>query len=199
MIIADVVQGTTEWQAARCGIPTASNFGMIITCAGLPSKQATKYMHRLAGERVAGKAEESYQSASMLRGIEMEAEAAEWYELSNDCEAQKAGLCYRDESKLYACSPDRLIGEDGLLEIKCPEIHTHVGYLLDNELPMDYFQQIQGQLFVTGRKWADFMSYYPGIKPLIVRAYRDEKFLKALHIELEKFCIELENITRRIQ
>lgn len=199
MIVLDVEQGTQEWLAARCGIPTASNFDCILTAKGEPSKQAQKYLYKLAGERVSGKPEDTYQNAAMTRGIEMEAEAADLYEIMFDVKAEQVGICYADERKLYACSPDRLIGADGGLEIKCPQIHTHVGYLIDGVLPTEYFQQVQGELHVTGREWFDFMSYYPGLKPLIVRVHRDEPFLKRLGPALNGFCEALDEIAERIR
>lgn len=199
MIVLDVEQGTQEWLAARCGIPTASNFDCIVTTKGEPSKQAQKYLYKLAGERVSGKPEESYQNGAMLRGIEMEAEAAALYEIMFDVKAEPVGICYADSQRLYACSPDRLVGPDGGLEIKCPQIHTHVGYLIDAVLPQEYFQQVQGQLYVTGRQWFDFMSYYPGLKPFIIRVYRDEPFIKRLAPALDGFCKALDEIVEMIR
>lgn len=198
MISHDAPQGTPEWMAARCGIPSASRFDMIVTTKGEPSKQAQKYLYQLAGERVSGKTEETYQNAAMQRGIEMEAEAVALYEMLR-FKTTEVGVCYPDEKKLVAASPDRLVGNDGLLEVKNPLIYTHVGYLLEGTLPMDYFQQVQGQLYVTGRKWCDFMSNYGGLPPLIIRVERDEKFITALDSELKKFCAELAIVTEKIR
>ena len=166
---------------------------------GAPSKQKKKYLYQLAGETVAGKSEETYQNAAMQRGIELENEARSLYELVSGESVVQVGLCVSDGKAGYAASPDGFVGEDGLLEIKCPLISTHVGYLLANETPNDYFQQMQGQLLVTGRKWLDFMSYYPGLKPLILRVEPDKKFQKALAVELEVFCSELDDIVAKIK
>ena len=199
MITLDLIQGQPEWFAAKCGIPSASNFDKIVTSTGTPSKQREKYLWQLAGERVSGKVAETYNNAIMEKGIEMEAEARNLYEMLKDVKIEQVGICYPDEKKLCAASPDGLVGKDGLLEIKCPLIYTHVGYLLKNELPMAYFEQTQGQLYVTGRKYVDFLSYYPGIKPLIIRCVRDEKFIKALAVEIEVFCKSLDEITNKIK
>ena len=199
MITADCVQGTPEWFAARCGIPSASNFDKIITTTGTPSKQAQKYMYQLAAERVTGRTEESYTNATMERGKETEAEARNFYEMLYDVKIEQVGVCYPDAKKLCAASPDGLIGKDGLIEIKCPLAYAAVTYLLEDGLPTDYFQQVQGQLYVTGRKWVDFLSYYPGIKPMIYRVTRDEKFLKALSVELEVFCSRLDEVVKKIK
>ena len=196
MKVIDCLQYSPEWYAARCGIPTASSFDMILCADGKVSKQRTKYLYRLAGESITGIAEETYQNATMQRGKEMEAEARQLYSLITGEEVQQVGFCLADG---YGASPDGLVGEKGLLEIKCPNIATHVGYLLENVLPTDYFQQTQGQLLVTGREWCDFLSYYPGLRPLIIRVTRDEIFIKALKAELKKFCAELAEVRERIK
>mgnify|MGYP001570914390 FL=1 len=198
-MIIDCIQGTPAWFAARCGVPSASNFDMIITTTGERSKQREKYLYRLAGEKVAGKQEETYQNAAMLRGIEMEVEARKLYEIISGETVTETGFWRTEGRAIYGASPDGVVGKDGLLEIKCPLISTQVSYLLKGGLPSDYFQQTQGQLLVTGRKWVDFMSFYPGLKPLIVRVGRDKKFLEALSIELEIFCSELEDIINKIK
>lgn len=197
MTILECQQGTPEWLAARCGKPTASCFDKIVTTKGASSTQRTKYMYQLAGERIAGKPEESYQSAAMQRGTEMEEEARRYYEFTKQCDVTQVGFCV-SECKRYGASPDGLVGDEGLLEIKCPSLAVHVGYLLEGKLPTEYFQQTQGQLFVTGRLWSDFISYYPGIKPLIIRVTPDVVFHKSLEAELNSFCGELDQIIKRI-
>lgn len=196
MKIINCEQGSLEWFEARLCIPSSSNFDKIITTAGKPSKQREKYMYRLAGEAVSGVLEESYQNAAMLRGIEMEDEAKQLYTLITGNEVTEVGFCVEEG---YGASPDGLIAEKGCLELKCPLVATHVGYLLANKLPTDYFQQVQGQLLVTGREWADFMSYSPGLKPMIVRVNRDETFINALKIELAVFCEELRVVIGKIK
>lgn len=199
MLVLDVEQQSPEWFAARCGIPTASNFDKIVTTKGESSKQYKKYLYQLAGELVAGSREETYQNAAMTRGIELEAEARELYELVTDNSVDTVGICYANEDKKYSCSPDGLIGEDGVLEIKCPLMATHVEYLLKGKLPTTYFQQVQGQLFVTNKKWCDFVSYYPALKPLIVRVERDEEFISKLEVALTNFCNELQEVIKKIK
>jgi len=195
----NIIQGTDEWKKCRLGIPTSSNFDKIVTLKGEPSKQREKYMYRLVAERITGTAEETYQSIHMQRGTELEPEARAFYEFTTGNDVQEVGICYKDDRKLFACSPDGLVGKGGLIEIKCPSSAVHIGYLLNNELPKEYFQQIQGQLLVTGRKWVDFFSFYPGLRPLLIRIKPDKKFLKALEKELEEFCAELDSITERVR
>lgn len=196
MRIDESPQGTPGWITARCGVPSASNFDMIITSKGESSKQREKYLFRLAGETVSGIPEETYKNSIMERGILMEEEARQLYQIVTGKEVKQVGFCIAEG---YGASPDGMIDDNGCLEIKCPTMAVHVGYLLDNVLPTEYFQQTQGQLLATGREWVDFFSYYPGLRPLLIRVNRDEKFLKLLRIELEIFCKELKEIVQKIR
>lgn len=193
MQIINCQQNSPEWYKLRLGIPTASNFDKIVTSTGEPSKQRTKYLWQLAGERVSGVIEESYQNANMQRGTMMQEEAKKFYEIVNGVIVNEVGFCTEDGLK-YGCSPDGLIDNDGGLEIKCPTIAVHVGYLINKVVPTEYIQQIQGNLFVTGREWWDFLSYYPGLKPLLIRVTPDEKFFKAFEKEINIFNAELDSI-----
>ena len=202
MIIADVIQGSPEWLALKAGVPSASNFDKIVTTKGVRSKSAENYLYQLAGERITGIREEGFQSQAMVKGIETEEEAVKLYELIRDIETEKVGVCYPNEEKSCLASPDRLIKgkSEGLLELKCPLIHTHVKYLLDNDkMKTEYWQQVQGQMYVTGLPWCDLMSYFPGLKPLVLRVDRDEAFIKALEFELNLFVKELEIVVSKIK
>lgn len=199
MITIDCEQGSESWMALRAGVPSASNGDKIITSKGEPSKQARKYMFGLAVETITGKKEETYSSKAMERGIEMESEARQLYEMMNDVDVEEVGFCFMDEDKLFGCSPDGLVGEFGILEIKCPSGPVHIEYLLKGQLPSAYYQQVMLQLLVTGRRWCDFMSYYPGVKPLIVRVTPDHDFLLKMHDELISFCDELQNVVKQIK
>ena len=199
MKIIECAQYSPEWWQARIGVPTASSFDKIVDSTGKPSKSRKNYLYQLAGELVAGKAEETYQNAAMLRGKELEAEARSFYELTNNVTVEQVGFCVTEGKTVYGCSPDSLVGEDGGLEIKCPLVHTHVGYLLDGSFPSAYFQQVQGNLLVTGRKWWDFISYYAALKPLVIRVLPDRKFQEILKAELENFCDELAEVVDKIK
>ncbi len=192
-------QRSPEWYQIKCGVPGSSSFDKIVTTKGEPSKSRTKYMYQLAGERIIGHSEETYQSLAMQRGIEMEAEARKFYEMVTDSEVQEVGFCFADSKYKYGASPDGLVGDKGVLEIKCPILSTHVEYLLQNKFPMTYWQQVQGQLMATKREWVDFVSYYPGIRPLIVRVARGADFIMKLKIELELFCEQLEELTIKLK
>jgi len=133
----------------------------------------------------------------MLRGKELEAEACQLYKLIKGGDVQEVGLCVDNGC---GSSPDRLVDTKGLLEVKCPILATHVGYAINNKsLVSKYFQQIQGQLAITGREWVDLFSYYPGMKTIIIRVERDEAFIEALQSALKEFCVDLDRIVKEIQ
>lgn len=180
MIIHDLEQGSPEWFAVRLGIPTASYFDKLITPTGKESTQAETYENKLVAELLTGKPVDDFEGNEYTRqGNEREPDAAAFYALQRDIDPIKVGFV-TDDNRTYGCSPDRLIGDDGLLEIKCPAAHTHVKYMLDRNIDRKYYPQIQGQLLVTGRKWVDIISYHPEMQPVIIRVERDEIFLKDL-------------------
>lgn len=178
-IFSDIEQGTAEWHAIRAGVPTASNFGKIVKANGSKSDQAKTYIHQLVGERLLGRTEEGFKSEWMERGNEVEGEARALYEFISGNDVDQVGFIKMD-NPLCGCSPDGLIGADGGLEIKCPKLSTHINYALGGKLPSDYHRQVMGSLFVSGRKWWDFMSYYPGLDPFVIRVYPDQAFFGML-------------------
>lgn len=190
IIIDDIDQLSDQWFKMKAGIPGASSFDKIVTSRGDSSKQSQKYLYQLAGESIVGDKMETYTNATMQRGIELEGEARNLFELINNVGVKQAGMCFADEQRKYLCSPDGLLPNSGL-EIKCPLIHTHVEYLLKGKLPTEYIQQVQGSMLVTGFSSWWFVSYYPGLEPLIIKVERDEKFIEKLKAALDSFCLEL--------
>ena len=197
MIVIDVEQGTPEWLRARMGIPTASKFSSIMTPKTRKmSASGNKYMFAVIAERVFGCPVEDATTEFMARGTLLEQAAVTSYELENDVETVKVGFVLED-GRRYGCSPDRFVGEDGLLETKCPAAATHIGALLgyaDDE----YFSQCQGQLLVTGRKWVDLMYYNPALPRRVVRIVRDEEYLSDLASALDLFCANLDDHHARL-
>lgn len=193
MITLDAEQGSDEWLTARAGLVTASKFADIVTSKGKPTTGAkrTVYMNTLLSESMTGEKTVSFQSDWMTRGIELEPDARNLYGFLQTVDTEQVGLVYLNESKRVACSPDALVGQVGLWENKSPAPHTHVGYLLKNEVPTQYIPQIQGQIWVCDREWCDFMSYCPGLPPLIIRVNRDTRFIKLLSDEVECFVDEM--------
>lgn len=188
MIVHDVIQGSQAWLNLRAGIPTASQFDRVITAKkGDRSSQMDAYANALVAERMMGRPLATPEMPWMKEGIDREPEAARFYAFSRDVELQTVGLCTTDDGKIGA-SPDRLVaGTNGLVEIKCPQAHTHIGYLLKNGPDEAYRVQLQGQLYVCEREWVDIISYYPGMPEAVVRVERDEEFIK----KLETYLYEL--------
>lgn len=198
MILYDVKQGTQEWAQARMGIPTASNYHKILTPGGKPSKQAKDYQRHLIAELVMGLPLDAPKTSWMERGSEMESEAVCFYEFDREVAVQEVGFI-TDDAGRYGASPDRLIGDDGLLEIKCPSPQVHVGYMLYEDVDADYRVQLQGQLFVAERDWTDICSYHPAMPPVIVRVVRDEEYIAKLKDALLEFCDSLDAEKERLR
>lgn len=192
MIELDLQQGSEAWFNARLGIPTGSRFKDILTGTGKASTSADKYMNELLAEMVAGKALDSFKSDWMERGNELEAEAADSYSFLKDVDLQEVGFVLHKD-KIAGASPDRIIGDDGLLEIKCPAPHTHIEYLLKNKMDTAYIPQVQGQLWITGRKWCDWFSYHPDMPSVCVRVERDEAYIKKLEDAIIGFNLKLQS------
>lgn len=194
MKIIDCQQGTPEWLAVRLGVPTASEFDSIITPkrGDLAAAHET-YIDRLLDEQIRRDAERPFKgNADTERGHALEPDARALYAFIHDVEPQQVGFILRDDG-LAGCSPDSLIDEDGGLEIKCPDGPQHVGYLRAGTIPDKYKPQVHGCMIITGRKWWDFMSYCPGHKPMIIRAYPDDytaKLAKLLDGFIEKLAVE---------
>lgn len=198
MKIIKCAQHSTAWDEARRGIPTSSKFNLIVTSQGEPSKQAVGYLYTLAARRMSRFDEPSYQSKAMEEGNKREEESRLVYAMLKEIEVQQIGFCLAD-SGLWGCSPDGLVGEDGLVEFKNCLGKTAVEYLLANKLPTAYVQQVQGQLLVTRRSFCDFVSYYPGLPTMIVRVERDEEFLEKLEKQLIFFCQLLDELCEKIK
>lgn len=187
----DVEQGSMQWIMARLGIPTASCFNKILTEKTLkPSGQRKEYLFKCLAEWRIGEPIEKLSTLIMDRGTGMEEEARNWYAFKRDVDPMQVGLCTTDDGKIGA-SPDALVGDDGMLEIKCPMAHTHLKYLMGGI--QEYRMQIQGGLYVTGRKWCDFLSYNPKLPNLLKRIERDEEVQEKLHAALTEFVSVLED------
>lgn len=190
MIRYDVPQKSEAWDRLRNGIPTASEFKRILTAGGKPSRQAGGYMNLLLAEWYFGAPLEDpksqYESDWMTRGNYLEDQAVRDYEFQRDVETERVGIFLSDD-RLCGASPDRLVGDDGILEIKCPAPSTHAGYMLTGSVEDEYAVQLQGQLWLTGRDWVDIHSYCPGFPSVTIRVHRDAKFIHLLSEAVGEF------------
>ena len=199
MIIHDVEQGTPEWLALRAGLPTASEFELIITPCGKMSKSAEAYATRLAAEIVLGRSLEKNLDCieAVQRGREMEPFAALAYEFETGYVTEKVGFI-TDDACTFGVSPDRLIGNDGMAEFKCPLPQTHALYMIRG-FETKYFAQVQAQLLGTEREWNDRVSYSDELPIYRERTYRDDKFLKNLTALLTTFHEMKPEMVEKIQ
>jgi hypothetical protein len=198
MRIIECEQGSPEWLQARLGIPSASSYAKLVTTTGRASAQATAYINQLVAERITGEPTFFQVTDPMQRGMDLEPQARTAYEMETGNLVIQVGFLMHDTLQAGA-SPDGLVGKNGGLEIKCPSAHTHVEYLRDGDLPIKYFQQVQGCLWISGRDWWDFMSYHPKMEPLIVRVFRDEEFIKALECAVIEAVQMIEILTMKFR
>ena len=192
-------QGKEGWLKGRVGCPSGSSFSKLITSAGKTSTQAEGYINQMIAERLMGNtANEVKQTEWMARGNELEPQARSFYEFSTGNDVVEIGFCKHD---IWECgvSPDGLVNDDGLLEIKCPAPSTHVGYLRGDKLPSTYKQQVMGQMWITEREWCDFVSYHPDMPVLITRVQRDDSYIMLLEAEVEKACEAIETQYQKLK
>jgi len=192
-----VEQGTPEWHQLRLGKVTASRVADILakTKTG-PSASRSNYLIELALQRVTKALEESYTNSAMEWGIQTEPQARVAYEVKTNNFVDQVAFIDHPTIANFGCSPDGLVGSDGLIEIKCPNSATHWSYIKDNAPPNKYFIQMQAQMAVTGAKWCDFVSFDPRMPErsqlLIVNVPRDPEFISSMEEEIKQFLSEVE-------
>jgi putative phage-type endonuclease len=194
----EIVQGTEEWFAARLGKVTASRVADVIakTKTGYSSSR-DNYMAQLICERLTNQKGESFTNAAMQHGTETEPLARAAYEALKDVLVDEVGFIPHPKILMAGASPDGLIGDNGLLEIKCPNTATHIDTLLSEIVPGKYNTQMQFQMACTDREWCDFVSFdnrLPTELQLFVkRVPRDNVFIRLIEGEIVQFIAELDN------
>jgi hypothetical protein len=191
-------QYSPEWWAARLGLPTASEFKTIIGVKKDARDKITRktYMLKLAGERLTGRPKEAFSNEHTERGRLMEAEAVELYALTRNCEPKTCGFFRLGEK---GCSPDRLLGDDGILSIKTALEHILIDYILKDQFPPEHKAQAQGELWITGRAWCDIAVYCPGLPLFVKRCEPDPHYIANLAEEVDRFNFELGEIVERVR
>jgi putative phage-type endonuclease len=202
-------QGTPEWHEARRAKITGTGFSKVLSKKD--GKTRTAYMRQLILERKTGVTADGYYDKNMEVGNQTEPQARLYYEKINKVKIEQAGFVdYHPESKVelaeygnyVGVSPDGLVGTDGGVEIKCPLPKTHLEYMTKNRLPSTYKPQVQGILWVTNRKWCDFISFCPQVEKQpywCIRIERDEEYIKNLKTEVSKFIDEMLKMQIEIQ
>jgi len=175
-------QKSEEWFAIKVGKMSASNANTIrANGAGLKT-----YIIEILAEMFSSAEKASYTNEDMERGNNLEDEARKFYEALNDCNVEQVGFV--EINNFAGVSPDGLISDEGLIEIKCPNDKTFVKLLLDKKVKKDYFDQMQMQMYATNRKWCDYFCYNPNFEQcyFLTRVFRDEKAIEEIKIGIEQ-------------
>ncbi len=202
----DLIQGSDAWKLSRIGFCSASRIADVMakTKSG-PSASRENYKAQLVAEILTGKPQgaDLSNNAAVQWGVEHEAEARALYEVKTGNLVQECGFFVHPTIERSGASPDGLIGDDGVLEIKCANTATHLEYLRAKKPPTKYYLQMQWQCACTGRQWADFVSYDPRLPErlqlLIVRVPRDEEKIAEITAEVVKFLAEVKETVEELE
>lgn len=191
-------QRSPEWYAIKAGKISGSRFAAVMALNkrnGTPNKPRRDLVDDLARELQTGRLTEIEDNEYMAHGRRCEPIACALYEFTRDVEVAHAGFLHHPEVEYVGLSPDGLIGDDGLIEIKCPfMLHRHQRTVDSGQCPDDYFPQVQGGLWVTGRPWCDFISFFEETHDLaVVRVERDEQFINRLAAECAAVWSEVQS------
>lgn len=194
-----IEQGSADWHAQRCGRATASRIKDILarTKGGGVSASRENYKAELVLERLTGVQHEGFQSAEMRWGKEQEPEAVTAYEFDRNLDTSKISFVDHPTIPMSGASPDRLVGDAGLLEVKCPLPKQHLAWLLGGTVPSEYVKQMTWQMACTGRRWCDFVSYHPRfpvpMQLFVVRLDRDATEIVRIEAEVRAFLAEVDD------
>lgn len=193
----EIVQGSEAWMAERSGKVTASRVADVVakTETGWGASRAN-YAAELIAERLTGAKTDGYVNAAMQHGIDTEPQARFAYEFDADVSVVQIGFVPHPSIPMSGASPDGLVGDEGLVEIKCPTSATHIDTLLDGKVPAKYVTQMQWQMACTGRRWCDFVSFDPrlpeSMRLFIKRVERDDKLIAELEAAVSLFLREID-------
>lgn len=198
-------QRTPEWFAERLGKITASRIADVVgkTKSGSYGAARKNYMAELLCQRLTGQQEEKFTSDAMRHGTDTEQAARAMYMLETGADVTETGFIPHPTIAMSGASPDGLVGEDGLIEIKCPNTATHLEFLQSRKPKHEYLLQMQWQMACTGRQWCDFVSYDDRLPEKLayrcIRIPRDNKLITELEEEAVKFLTELDKTVRQLE
>lgn len=198
-ILIECQQGTPEWFAARAGVITASKFADAVGKLknGNPSQASKDYAYKVAVEIIYGQTtEDTYQTFEMRRGTELEPIARMVYERTTGNMAEESGLVLTEDRR-FGYSTDGFVDSDGLIEIKCPNSARKIVEIWESGDLSEYIHQMQGGMWITGRKWCDFIMYAPQLEPVgkqlfVKRIERDDDFIEQMEIDLMEFKAQVD-------
>jgi len=199
-IIRDLEQGTDEWLELRLGVITASKYKDVLAKGA--GKTRKSYMQKLAAEKLTGASVETFKNDAMQWGTETEPQARSTYELMQCEDVEEVAFILHDTINT-GVSPDGLVGNDGLVEFKCPVTTTQIETFLSGKMPTAHSAQVQGQMWVSEREWCDFVSFDPRINGassyFCTRIVRDDKYIKNLESEVVAFDSELNEMIDKLR
>jgi putative phage-type endonuclease len=204
-MIIEVEQQSDAWLKCRIGRVTASRMGDVLAMLKRGGESAVRrnYRNEIVTELLTGRASDNYVSPEMLFGIEQEPYARAAYEMERDVMVDQGQFALHDRIPRWGASPDGYVGDDGLIEIKCPATTTHIGYLLAGTVPEDYQPQMLAQMACTGRLWCDFVSFDPRVPErlqLFIRRFlRDESRIEEMEKQVQFFLNEVDEILRTLE
>jgi len=198
-----IEQGSEAWKLLKVGKVSASRMADLLakTKSGASASRA-KYMAQLLCERMTGQPTEFFTTAAMQRGTEIEPIARAAYEAENLTSVEQIAWVEHPTIPFSGCSPDGLVGEHGLIEIKCKEIHNHLDSILNDRIDPDHQAQMMWQMCVTGRQWCDYVCFDDrapeGLQLFVKRLHRDEEKIKNMEDEVRTFLKDLENMIQKL-
>jgi putative phage-type endonuclease len=197
--VTDIIeQGSPEWVAIRLGRATGSRIGDVMAQgkSGAPSASRANYRAQLVAERLTGVMVEGYTSEAMERGKEVEIDAKRAYSFRTGRQIAEAGFYHHPTISMSGASPDGLVGDDGLVEVKCPNTSTHIDTLRGGSIPRAYQLQMLWEMVCAGRQWCDFVSFDPRLPESmtlsITRVNRNAEWLAEVEAEVVKFLKEVD-------
>jgi putative phage-type endonuclease len=201
--MSEIIQGSDAWFAQRLGKVTASRISDIIAKikTGVSASRGN-YLAQLVAERLTGQTADSFKSGAMQHGTETEPQARMAYEAETGLMVSEVAMIEHPTIAMSGASPDGLVGEDGLVEIKCPNTSTHIATLLADKAPSGYIPQMQWQMACTGRQWVDFVSFDPrmpeDMQLFIKRVPRDNALIAEYEAEVVKFLAEVQDTVDKL-
>lgn len=191
-------QNSADWYQARAGLPTCSDYSTLLAKgkAGAESVTRRKLVNVKAGELFTNTPSESFTTPAMERGHAMEQEAVDFYAFMESADPQLVGFVKNGRT---GGSPDRLIANDGILEIKTKRADILIDVIKADEFPAEHKAQCQGLLMVTEREWIDLVCYWPGMPFFKKRSYRDEAYIKTLASAVEAFNSEVDAVVEMLR
>ena len=199
-----IEQGSDTWHQMRLGKVSASRMAELLakTKTGAFAASRAKYMAQLLCERMTGEPTEFFTSQAMQRGVDVEPVARAAYEAENLTSVEQVAWVEHPTIPMAGCSPDGLVGEHGLIEIKCKEIHNHLDSILNDKIDPDHQSQMMWQMCVTGRQWCDYVCFDDrapeGLQLFVKRLHRDEEKIKQMEDEVRTFLKDLESMIQKL-